>query len=120
MKIINNPFEKVIQAVKELYSDTEAVIQFNPNLRGSEYRECGCTTFPEDNSIPIIDISTNIPFEAMIEILAHELAHVVVGKEAGHKKEWEAVFDKIQEKYIELVSKDIEERGKPNESKSDI
>lgn len=106
MKFINNPFDTVIQAVKELYPETHALIQFNPYLRGKEFGECGCTSFPDNPNDPIIvDISTNIPFYAMIEILAHELAHVIVGpnKEDDHKEEWQAVFEAIHRKYDELV-----------------
>ncbi|MGB9660678.1 MAG: ClpX C4-type zinc finger protein [Moorellaceae bacterium] len=107
VRFINNPFDIVIQAVKELYPDTQALIQFNPNLRGKEYRECGRTIFPDDGGIPLIDISTNIPFEAMVEILAHEIAHVVVGPdvepEEEHGKKWEEVFEAIHKKYMELA-----------------
>ncbi len=108
IEIINNPFDIVIQAVEELYPDTQALIQFNPTLRGREYRECGRTIFPDDGSIPLIDISTNIPFDVMVEILAHELAHVIIGAdveiEEEHGKQWEKVFDAIHKKYMELVS----------------
>ena len=106
MKFINNPFDIVIQAVKELYPDTHALIQFNPDLRGKKYGECGCTTFPDNPNDPIIvDISTNIPFNAMIEVLAHELAHVVVrlNEEDDHGERWQEVFEAIYRKYNELV-----------------
>jgi hypothetical protein len=38
LEIINNPFDIVLNAVVELYPNTEALIQFNPNLRGSGTR----------------------------------------------------------------------------------
>jgi len=106
MKIINNPFDTIIQAVEELYPNTHALIQFNPELRGRDYGECGCTTFPTNPDEEIlIDISTNIPFIHMPEILAHELAHVVVGtnEENDHGDKWQEVFDAIHVKYEELV-----------------
>jgi len=103
MKFTNNPFDTVIQAVKELYPNTKALIQFNPNLRGREYKECGKTTFPDDGDTPLVDISTNIPFEAMVEILAHELAHVVAGVEAEHSDKWMDVFDAIKLKYEDIM-----------------
>lgn len=103
MKIINNPFDLVMQAVNELYPGTEALIQFNPELRGIEDGECGCTTFPDDGSVPVVDISANIPFWAAIEILAHELAHVVAGPADDHGNEWQAAFTAIHRKYSELA-----------------
>lgn len=99
-----NPFNLVIQAVKELYPDTKALIEFNPVIE-----ECGCTTFPYDNGKPVIDISTNIPVGAAVETLAHELAHVIAGIVHGHDDTWEDVFDSIHKKYTELVEKIINE-----------
>ena len=106
MKIINNPFDTIIQAVEELYPNTHALIQFNPELRGRDYGECGCTTFPANPDEEIlIDISTNIPFIHMPEILAHELAHAIVGitEEDDHGDKWQEVFEAIHVKYEELV-----------------
>lgn len=112
MKIINDPFAFIIKAVEELYPDTFALIQFNPELKGKEFGECGCTTFPENPNEPIlIDISTNIPFIHMPEILAHELAHVVVGttEKDDHGENWKEVFDAIHIRYEELLEKHFEE-----------
>lgn len=112
MKFINNPFDIVIKAVDELYPNTRAWIQFNPNIKPRKFLWwrfgcCGCTTFPEkgDIQVPIIDISTNIPFEAMLEILAHELAHVVAGVDAKHNKGWEEVFHNINIKYYDILNR---------------
>lgn len=130
MKIVNDPFKLIIQAVKELYPDTHANIQFNPMLGMTEeeiqqqiieleeagidieevnFEESdvyGRTTFPNSGDLtPIIDISTNIPFEAMAETLAHELAHVVIfnkGLPMEHSSEWEEAFDEINKKYDEI------------------
>jgi hypothetical protein len=105
---VNNPFDTVIQAVNELYPDTNAEIQFNPNIKffkifGFKFGHCGETIFPEDGSSPLINISTNIPFMHMPEILGHELAHVVTGKEHKHDEVWQDAFHKIQEKFTEIV-----------------
>jgi len=106
LKFINNPFDVIIKAVEELYPSTYALIQFNPELRGIEYGECGCTNFPKNSNEEIlIDISTNIPFEHMVEILAHELAHVIVGicEKDDHGEKWQNVFEAIHVKYEELI-----------------
>ena len=110
---INNPFDTVIEAVKELYPETKAEIQFNPNIKFKKFLwfkfgHCGETIFPDDNSIPLINISTNIPFMHMPEILGHELAHVIVGKENEHNEVWQKVFHEIQEKFTEIVMRNFE------------
>lgn len=73
MKIVNNPFDILMRAVEELYPDIHALIQFDPDLRGLDYHECGCTIFPEDPDKEIlVNVSTNIPFETMIGVIVQE------------------------------------------------
>jgi len=75
----------------------------------------GRTLFPDENSdfeIPVVEVSTNIPFTAMIEILAHELAHVIAGIESGHGEKWDAIFEAIHRKYNELEEKEMIKYGK--------
>jgi len=107
MKIENNPFDRIIEATLALYPETKAFIQFDPRIKHRKFvfwnfGSCGYTTFPDDGSEPVINISTNIPFSAMAETLAHELAHVVAGQEAEHGEKWESIFAEIHKKYMEL------------------
>lgn len=108
IKIANDPFSLVLRAAENLYPGTEADIQFNPNMKYHKFLffrfgKCGCTTFPDDGGIPLIDISTHIPFTAMAEILAHELAHVVTGSGQGHNQAWRDAFSAIHHEYNKLV-----------------
>ncbi|SHJ74892.1 M78 family metallopeptidase domain-containing protein [Tepidibacter formicigenes] len=96
IKYINNPFEDIVKIMNDIDPNINADIQFNPSLKGKDFGECGMVTFPADDSTPLIDISTNIPFEAMIEVLAHELAHIIAGEESEHNTEWNKAFQKIQ------------------------
>lgn len=103
MIIENNPIDITLEAVSILYPDLKCRIQFNPELRGMEHGECGSCVFEDDGIY--IDISTEIPFIAISEIIAHEIAHAVTGKNVegdGHTKEWEAEFENILKKYIEI------------------
>ena len=62
----------------------------------------GCTTFPDDGTLPLIEVAGHFPAEAVPEILAHELAHIVtVGDE--HGPEWKKAFEAIYSKYNELA-----------------
>ena len=61
-----------------------------------------CCTFPDDGSVPLRELGGLIPAEAVPEILAHELAHIVtVGDE--HGPEWKKAFEAIYSKYNELA-----------------
>jgi hypothetical protein len=55
----------------------------------------GVTVFPDDGSRPQIFLSLKLPLEGLAEILAHELAHVIIGHEEEHSAEWEKAFSAI-------------------------
>jgi hypothetical protein len=99
LKIINNAIEIVLQAANELHPNLEADIQFAPVEEGY-----ACTTFPDDGGRPLIDIGLHAPIEAVPELIAHEIAHVVAGKDAEHGDKWDCEFGKIQKKYEEICN----------------
>lgn len=110
MNFINNPLEILINSVKQLYGDIIVDIQFRSdykhyNIFGIHFGDpCGCTTFPDDGGTPLIDICSNMTLEEITETLAHEISHVIAGIDAGHGEEWEIVFDRIHNKFINLLS----------------
>lgn len=106
LKILNDPFKILLEAVQNLYPEIECEIQMDPTIRkpfklfGKRlWGCCGYALFPNDGGIPQIRISSNIPYFAVVEVLAHELAHVVAGIDAGHGAEWEEVFINIHAEY---------------------
>ncbi len=103
----NNLFEMMNQVMSDLYPDIRAIVIVCSGLFENE-GAYGCTTFPDDGSIPIIEIDVNVPIGSFPEILAHEIAHVVVGPDAGHGTEWEKEFDLLQTKWTELLEKRME------------
>lgn len=109
-KIINDPVPYIFKAVNELYPDIKADIQYHPELEGA-----GCTTFPDDGTTPLIDISIKIPISAVPEILAHEFAHIVNPKD-GHGEKWEKTFDLIFNKAYELYESEEAQKGDTNEN----
>ncbi len=104
--LINDPIAEIIAIVERLYPDTEADIQIV-----SEQETPGEVVFPEDETTPLISVYGRIPYEAVLEIIAHELAHVVAGygnEEDEHGPLWEAVFDGIHREYMrEQQEKDV-------------
>lgn len=107
---INDPFHVVYQAFKELYPDKECEIMFDYNVETTDTHERvkGVTIFPDDGSIPQIRIDCEQTIDQISGILAHELAHVALGKpewddrELDHGEDFEKVLDAIFDRFNEL------------------
>lgn len=92
----NDPFALVALAFKNLYPKREYAAYFVPEVEdGSGGAACGVTTFPEDGSPPIVEVSGEIPIAAGVEIFAHELAHVATPEDREHGEAWKAAFNRI-------------------------
>lgn len=108
MKIKNNPIETVLEACRNLYKNIDVDIWFSPDMNDEEGSPAGYTLFPKDGSKPIIYVNAEIPFSAVPEIIAHEIAHVVIGKREvvdEHDDKWEEVFQSIFEEYNKITEK---------------
>lgn len=108
MNFINNPFEILTEIIKENYPQVDCDIYIGQQMTDGK-ETFGCTLFPDDDTERIvIEIHYSLSLENATEILAHELAHVIAGKEAGHEYKWEKTFDDInllfQEKLKERFS----------------
>lgn len=102
---LNDPPAIVARAFRELYPCTEYIAQLVPDLRDENGATIyGETLFPDDSSTPVVSISAEAPISAAPELLAHELAHVVAGEDAGHGPEWNAAWEAIFQKYNEILA----------------
>ena len=107
---VNDPFRVVYQAFKELYPDKECEILFDYNAETTDTHERvkGVTIFPDDGSIPQIRIDCEQTIDQISGILAHELAHVALGKpdwddrELDHGEDFEKTLDAIFDRFNEL------------------
>lgn len=99
---INDPFALVYKSAKDLYPDINCEIFWDNTKDENGDNVCGYTSFNNNNIS--IHISYNINVIDAVEILAHELAHVVLGLDSAHNEEWEEVFDKIHKRYEYLVA----------------
>jgi hypothetical protein len=91
IKIIN-PIQLVIDIVIDKYPDVNCSIEFVKDLF-EKTKAYGETCWTDDGIYVQIDINT--PFVGVIEVLAHELAHVAVGYDEEHGDKWKQVFDSI-------------------------
>ena len=95
MAIYDCPFQKIIKAAESFAGLIPCVISFGPAEEGAK----GYTFFPADEGIPEIFIDPDQTIEQCMDILAHELAHVIVGAEEEHGPKWEETYAKIFDTY---------------------
>jgi hypothetical protein len=96
----HNPLNDLFKIVEKLYGKQKCKVQFDPSIGFNDKPPFGTTVFPDDGSEPIISISAHITICQALDIFAHELAHVVMGKNAEeHGKEWKECFKNIRKAY---------------------
>lgn len=99
---IQNPIEELRLAVLDVFPDIVCVVRFASFPDDGPYGE---TFFPDDGRAPVVQVAVGIPMEAVIEVMAHELAHVAAGLSAGHGAEWEDAFEKIHLSYNKRMTR---------------
>lgn len=101
MKIENNPIDRLLLIFEKEYPNQAKNI--SRLYFGKVDKGFACTLWNDDGiSIvisPIIKKKKDITFVVATELLAHELAHVVAGYDAGHNEEWEKHFYRLFELY---------------------
>lgn len=101
MKIKNNPIDILLCVFEEYFPETAKLI----NSIEFAYIDSGfaLTDFDDDGIriyiSPTMKEGAPITFEVATELLAHELAHAIVGIDEGHSAEWDAQFSKLQKLY---------------------
>ena len=103
---VNSPCGLLALAFAELYPGKEYDAQLVPDIVDKEGSQvCGCTTIPkEPGERPLVEISGQLRIVDMLEISAHELAHVATGnQEDDHGPKFEEAFEAIHAKYEELA-----------------
>ena len=72
----------------------------------------GCTWFDDDGKPYLVDIEVNQTMVQILDVLAHELAHVVTGcydDEHYHSQEWQIVYDTLHDLYNDKANELYEE-----------
>lgn len=97
---IQNPIQIVADAATACFPDIDCDVTFAVFPDDGPY---GQTFWPDDGRRTIVQVAVGIPFEAVIEVLGHELAHVAAGKDAGHGPIWEDAFNRIHTEYNRIT-----------------
>lgn len=102
----NDIFSMIWQAFTNLYPDEKCECFWEPQIREDENgnKVFGLTDFGEDGSVMVF-VRPDIKVVDAAEVFAHELAHVAVGVEHEHDKEWETAFNNIFEEYNKIGDK---------------
>jgi len=109
-----NPFIIIIEELNKKYPDLDAEIFFVPAAALYDEGE------PQDKprygvtaegigGRKIIYVSEELPAMHCIEIIGHEVAHILAGFDAGHGAEWERAFDEIYDLYNDAMEKKMAE-----------
>lgn len=119
LEIINNAISLVIETCESMFPEAKDAVIF---FTGPENAGAAGYTTQNEKGEWIIGINDEIPYNAVPEIIAHEVAHIV--KESRnpsqnpseeHNEEWEKLFEDIQVEFMrrakELGEK-IKEEGR--------
>lgn len=111
MNFINDPFDIVTEIISENYPFTECDIYIGQSMTDGK-ETFGCTLFPEDKSQkPLVEIHYSLSMPDAVEVLVHELAHVIAGEEAEHNEVWEMAFSILHEKFQAKVEERFKKLG---------
>ena len=89
----------LIAAYSEMYPDRPCEVIVSP-LKG----KLGQTFFPDDGGTPEVVLCPSLTYVGMMDILAHELAHVAIGRNGGHGAKFKAAYRAIHDAYERRVT----------------
>lgn len=99
----NDPFVGVYECFKELFPDKDAEIWWHYDMKDENGdKVLGVTTFPDDGSLPMIEVDVDQSVNDSIQILAHELSHVATDCH-GHGQDFYDAYNAIWQRYHEKM-----------------
>ncbi len=107
-----DPIATVIGIFNERHPGLQVNIYWLEGLAGNVPGWGMCLWGDEENDSEI-HIDPVLPFNSLVETLAHELAHVAAGEDAGHGPVWEEVFGGLFAAYSAIVSEREKETASP-------
>lgn len=106
---LNDPFVLLSEIFERFYPNHpyEAFVtgdHFYDEVDGKETECFGVTNFPDDGGTPQIILCTHIPYESVVEIFAHELAHLATSDAAEeHGAEFDEAFTKLNNEFNRIM-----------------
>jgi hypothetical protein len=106
IKIELNPIDILLQACNKLYPDIDIIIALDSELAE---RTKGGIAEVQKQEPPVIIIDSRAPLTVILEMIVHELGHIVIGEseplceeEAGHSEEWKETVRSIQIEFLRI------------------
>ena len=100
-----DPIRVLLTIFEERYPEKQAQLDFVTGINKKEF--LGDTCFGEDGKIYIqVCIEQTMP--QLVDIVAHELAHVAAGKTAGHGAKFQEVYNYLNTEFnkrMEVIGK---------------
>ncbi|QCG93942.1 hypothetical protein E6C67_08310 [Azospirillum sp. TSA2s] len=87
----HDPIKATLETISMRHPDLSVEVHFANDVEGG----AAYAMFPDDGAAPSIVLSSDIPVFAVPGVIAHEVAHVVVGIDAMHGPVWEAEYRAI-------------------------
>lgn len=110
IKIVHDPVQLVLDIVQKKYPQASALVSFVDSAECDRRNCVGYTVFHR-RRVPVVHVSVHAPYYGVVEVLAHELAHVVIGRDSGHGRKWKEVFEYIASEYVKCVKKFAKKSG---------
>lgn len=109
ISLFHDPIAGVLDACNEMFPGIDDIkIEFAVMSTRGKNRMYGATEFDAEGNLLAVTINARCPLFAVPEIIAHEIAHVVVHQmperdksEDDHGPTWDAVFGAILRTYTE-------------------
>lgn len=117
--ILNNAIGLVIETCESMFPEVKDAVIF---FTGPEEAGAAGYTTKNEKGEWIIGINDEIPYSAVPEIIAHEVAHVVKesrnlsqNPQDEHNEEWEKLFEDIQVEFMrraKVLGEKIKKEGR--------
>jgi len=101
-----DPVGLLLEVANEMYPKHSARIFWTNDLVNERGEGVTGLTIRKPGEPPTVIISLDIPLHDAVETVAHELAHVIVGKEVHeHDGEWYGIFQALNRAYVSSVQR---------------
>lgn len=97
---LNDPIGLLKNVFEKQYPKKSCTVLFCENLYEDE-QVYGRTEFSKEGAVVWLDVT--IPYRGLLDVLAHELAHVAE-PEDDHGKNWEAAFSALNREWVKRMS----------------
>jgi hypothetical protein len=115
----HTPFKDMCDVAEHLYGEIECDIKFNANLLAeSNCYGRACLNLEGKRNTILLDQKTDVL--TLIDVLAHELAHVITGiEDEDHSDKWMDIYQSLVLKYNSFSNEKYKQEYETNSRKEE-